>query len=400
MYRKAKGTGMAQTYAVIGANYGDEGKGLLVDYLTRTKGADIVVRHNGGAQAGHTVVLPDGQRHVFKHYGAGSFAGAATYLSRFFISNPILFREEGAQLANQFGLAPQVFVDANSLVTTPWDMMLNQAIERYRARTTGKRHGSVGVGINETVHRSQHEQHHIYSLQAADLHNLTLSTVFDKCRAISQRWVRRRLRELDMSASDPEVKEALEFSKNENILYAFLNDVQTFINYTTLVYNPGQALAGKCVVFEGAQGLALDQTLGEFPHVTRSNTGIRNVLTICEAAKLPLPHVVYVTRSYLTRHGAGRLPGESAQYVAADKTNMPHDWQGSLRFAPLDVQDMKSRIAADTSGRHLDSISLAVTHTDQLLGLVPPAKEIAGVADMTLGYESYGETYRDVIYYG
>ena len=59
--------------AIIGANYGDEGKGLATDYLT---GPDsLVVRFNGGAQAGHTVCTPSGQRHVFSHIGAGSFRG-------------------------------------------------------------------------------------------------------------------------------------------------------------------------------------------------------------------------------------------------------------------------------------------------------------------------------------
>jgi len=81
---------MNEANVVIGANYGDEGKGAAVDRLATEAGAQcLVVRFNGGAQAGHTVETPDGRRHVFSHFGAGSFAGARTFLSRFFVSNPI-----------------------------------------------------------------------------------------------------------------------------------------------------------------------------------------------------------------------------------------------------------------------------------------------------------------------
>ena len=73
---------------VIGANFGDEGKGLITDFETRRQDAQLVARFNGGAQAGHTVVTDAGQRHVFGHISAGTFAGASTYLASTFIVNP------------------------------------------------------------------------------------------------------------------------------------------------------------------------------------------------------------------------------------------------------------------------------------------------------------------------
>src|SRR4051812_30640034 len=94
--------------AVIGANYGDEGKGLVTDYLAEEGEGAVVVRFNGGAQAGHTVVTPEGKRHVFHHFGSGTFRKARTHLSRFFISNPALFRPEFEALADQ---EPVVSVD-------------------------------------------------------------------------------------------------------------------------------------------------------------------------------------------------------------------------------------------------------------------------------------------------
>ena len=85
---------------VIGAQFGDEGKGQAVAGEAAAAGGDgIVVRYNGGAQAGHTVVTPDGRRHVFSHVGSGAFSGAATFLSRWFVSHPMLFLKEQAALA-------------------------------------------------------------------------------------------------------------------------------------------------------------------------------------------------------------------------------------------------------------------------------------------------------------
>src|ERR1700730_14751416 len=83
---------------VIGANFGDEGKGLAVDALAARMTRPIVIRFNGGAQAGHTVTTPDGRRHVFSHVGAGAFLDAPTFLSRFFVVQPGVFAREAAEL--------------------------------------------------------------------------------------------------------------------------------------------------------------------------------------------------------------------------------------------------------------------------------------------------------------
>jgi hypothetical protein len=109
---------------VIGANFGDEGKGLAVDALAARAGPSrhaglsrhsdaAVIRFNGGAQAGHTVVTEDGRRHVFSHVGAGAFAGAVTFLSRFFVVQPAIFAREAAELA-ETGLTPRVYIDPDA----------------------------------------------------------------------------------------------------------------------------------------------------------------------------------------------------------------------------------------------------------------------------------------------
>lgn len=147
---------MANIKIVCGANFGDEGKGLMTDYFCHqatSKGENcIVVMSNGGAQRGHTVVTPDGIKHIFKHFGAGTFAGAATYCPEEFIINPMTFRKEYDEL----GYLPRTYIHRNCKWTTPYDMFINQIVEETR---DNKRHGSCGMGIWETICRYERNPH-------------------------------------------------------------------------------------------------------------------------------------------------------------------------------------------------------------------------------------------------
>ena len=133
---------------VSGANWGDEGKGLMTDYFSQ-KPNSIVVCSNGGSQRGHTVVTPDGIRHVFHHFGSGTFNGAATYLPKEFITNPLIFAQEYKELISK-KIIPNIYVHGDCMVSTPYDMMANQVIEESRGK---QKHGSCGFGIFETIKR-------------------------------------------------------------------------------------------------------------------------------------------------------------------------------------------------------------------------------------------------------
>ena len=90
---------MRKAYAVIGSNWGDEGKGNVTDILCSKEPLKTInVRINGGAQASHTVVTQDGKRHAFSHFGSGTFAGAPTYLSKEFIVNLFSFDIERCKI--------------------------------------------------------------------------------------------------------------------------------------------------------------------------------------------------------------------------------------------------------------------------------------------------------------
>lgn len=342
-----------KAWAVIGANYGDESKGKHVDYLCAKHGVDLVVRFNGGAQAGHTVVTPDGRRHVFHHFGSGTFLGVPTYLSRFFVCNPILFNREFDELRPKLSVDPVVYVDPTCLVTTPWDMVINQEVERMRGE---KRHGSCGVGFNETIERSKQE---CFELRVVDLHNHDFRNA--TIARIIKEWLPWRIAELGLNKD--KLKSYLDDA--DYIYSAWCLDAGMFMGRTMAVPPPNKSNRPQSVVFEGAQGLLLDQNYTEgFPHLTRSNTGMANVATLTKEWGVDEMEALYCTRTYLTRHGAGPLPGEVGTFHN-DDTNVPHEFQGTLRYAPLDVASLIKRCAEDSS-LHRVLMYLAVSHTDQL----------------------------------
>lgn len=344
---------------VIGAAFGDEGKGLMTHYLASRYGGDaIVVRFNGGAQAGHTVVTNNNQRHVFSHVGSGTFAGAATFLSRYFVCNPILFLEEIDQL-HQLGLRPTICIDPCSLITTPYDMMINQIAEEYRNHL---KHGSCGVGFSETIERNLFEK---YSFAVGDLNDN--AKIVDTLHLIRKEWMPKRLNCLGINSISPQWQEYIE---SDDIFYLFLDQISSFAKLIT-ISSINLLNSSHKIIFEGAQGLMLDQDYGWFPHVTRSHTGLKNIISLLEYKQNIHLNVIYVTRSYLTRHGAGPLPHELPRLPydnVVDNTNVTNDHQGPLRYAwfnlPLVKQFIQTDIDSAHNAIHLNP-QLAVTCLDQ-----------------------------------
>ncbi len=327
--------------AVIGANYGDEGKGLMTDYHVATSGKDgIVVRFNGGAQAGHTVTTPDGARHVFSHIGSGALAGAATYLSRHFVCNPALFFKETASLeADGLAALPPVIVDDRAPVSTLYDILINQVVERHRGNA---RHGSCGMGIGETIERGLDPE---FALCAGDLRR-GAGYLLHRLKAIRDHYLPRRLAALGVPTLAPAESAWL---ASDAAMQHFAHAALRFCRATSSA-RPDVLAEYAQVVFEGAQGLLLDQARGAFPYVTRSHTGIRNALEVAAQAGIGALDVSYVSRAYLTRHGAGpltrELPGQPYPGIR-DDTNIPNEFQGALRFAHLDLHLLERTIRAD-----------------------------------------------------
>src|SRR5919106_5585890 len=104
---------MKTAIITVGLGFGDEGKGATVDFLCRRHQADLVVRYSGGSQAGHNVELPDGRRHTFGQFGAGTLAGVPTYLGPRMIISPATLVPEAEHLRSLGVEQPLAMISAH-----------------------------------------------------------------------------------------------------------------------------------------------------------------------------------------------------------------------------------------------------------------------------------------------
>ena len=139
---------------VVNLGFGDSGKGTIVDYLVRRERAELVVRYNGGAQAGHNVVTADGRHHTFAQFGAGTFAeGCRTHLTETVVVHPsaLVVEERYLQRAGISDAWERITIAPDALVTTPF----HQSLGRLREQARDKPHGTCGVGVGETMRASE-----------------------------------------------------------------------------------------------------------------------------------------------------------------------------------------------------------------------------------------------------
>lgn len=344
---------MKVVHAVIGAAYGDEGKGLITDYLARNVKNPLVVRYNGGSQAGHTVTTPNGLRHVFSHFGSGSFVGAPTFLAENFIVNPLTFRKE-LQVLAKLNIKPGIYVHGDCRVTTPWDMLNNQMYDHHLIESDpAARHGSCGVGIFETFLRDQTHKLSVMQLITTDARMASM------LRHIRDEYCLPRLLER-VPMSHLEKSPLWKLYQSEEVLNDFISAFKQII-VNANVENSYQFLDIYSPIFEGAQGLMLDQDNKEnFPHVTPSKTGLSGIAPIVREVFSEIDYEFtahYVTRAYTTRHGNGPLPHEMelTGYNIVDNTNVHNMYQGSMRFAAFDQDKFQDNIWVD-----MNSVGLQV----------------------------------------
>jgi adenylosuccinate synthase len=343
-----------RAFVIVDLGFGDAGKGLLTDWLVRRTGAKVVVRYNGGAQAGHNVVTPDGRHHTFSQFGSGSFVpGVRTFLSRDVVVHPTaLLREEAAlRTAGVTDAWERLRISAEAVVVTPYHQALNRLRETARGAA---RHGSCGAGVGEAV-----------------AHDRMRAGEAIRVRDLADRaGLRRKLRRIrDYAWSEAGALDADVRSSAEGELFHHPEVQQEWMDRACSVaglaaderaWVPGDD--GATVVFEGAQGVLLDEWHGFHPHTTWS------ACTSAQALRLLSEHTpgaevrtIGVLRAYAVRHGAGPLPTEADLPGTPPEHNTFNAWQGGVRRGWFD--GVLARYAVDADGA-IDTV--AVTHLDWL----------------------------------
>ncbi|PBC39198.1 adenylosuccinate synthetase [Rhodococcus sp. ACS1] len=327
---------------VVDLGFGDAGKGATVDWLC-SPNADLdvaaVVRFNGGAQAAHNVVV-DGRHHTFSQFGSGTFSAVPTVLSRHVLVEPIALAAEARALAGLGVPNPLqlLHIDAHALLTTPIHVAANRAREDARG---DDRHGSCGKGIGETA---------AYALDHPDA-----PTIGDCHRPAVLRAKLAAMEEHYRDLLSPSIHRSPDLDDMVTMYSEFAAAVRiTDDGDLAALANSGR------VVFEGAQGVLLDEWRGFHPHTTWSTVEPTNAHAL-SAEHGHDSHVLGVTRTYTTRHGAGPMPTENPTLgaVLPEQHNDTGSYQGTFRIGDLD--EVLLRYATDVCGG-VDS--LAVTHLD------------------------------------
>ncbi|MDB5328385.1 MAG: adenylosuccinate synthase [Phycisphaerales bacterium] len=364
---------MSRRRAVLVADlaFGDCGKGTIVDFLTGSNEADLIVRYNGGPQAGHNIVRPDGRHHTFSQFGSGLFhPSTRSLLAEPVLIDPYAFFNEAAHLA-AIGIPDAVgrtIIDARCRVITPPQQVANRIRERSRGSAA---HGTCGMGVGETV---------ADSITRPDL-VLHADELADRSR------VRQKLADL-LARKRADVATLIDHAtaderrvlEDDGWIDVAVDLYETFARQATILPPEDiyETVAGaRSSIFEGAQGVLLDEHYGFHPHTTWADTTFTaaNALLAAAGGCDQLTRLG-VMRTYATRHGAGPFVTESSRLTRdlAEPHNSSSGPQGQFRCGVLDLTALRYAVAALGDG-----VELAVTHLDRLPDL--PAIACDGYQD-------------------
>lgn len=338
--------------AVIGANYGDEGKGLMTDYfchqaLKANKNAKCLnVLTNGGSQRGHTVRFLN-YTHIFHHFGSGTFANADTYIPATFVSNPLIFVDEYKLLNKNTRFTPKPWINNNCLVSTPFDMIYNILF-----MTEQGLNNSCGYGIYETKRRN--------------------GARFIRYACMTDNEIEKDLLDIrDVYYKQKIEKNNIHLSENwknayysDNLIHNFIHDFRSMQHICTPVCDQDYLFDQyDTIIFENGQGLLLDKDYDP-EYGTSSNTGLKAVFDVIGNRNDLDIEACYVSRTYLTRHGDGKFD-EEIDFGFIDKTNVYNPFQGDLRYANINYEALYERIKKDSSPYKVKT-TIALTHADEI----------------------------------
>lgn len=275
---------------LLGLQWGDEGKGKIVDVLTPKY--DIIARFQGGPNAGHTLEF-EGVKHVLHTIPSGIFReGVVNLIGNGVVIDPVIFREELRKLEPfNIDLKPRLIISKKAHLILPTHRLLDAASEAAKGKN---KIGSTLKGIGPTY------------MDKTGRNGLRVGDIFsprfeEKYKALVQKHVDILAHyegfEYDLSELEPDWMAALDSIRNLTAV-----DSEQYIN--------DAMKAGKKILAEGAQGTMLDIDFGTYPFVTSSNTVTAGTCTGLGVAPTRIGNVIGIFKAYCTRVGSGPFPTE------------------------------------------------------------------------------------------
>jgi adenylosuccinate synthase len=357
-------------FIVTGLGFGDEGKGAVVDHLAHEHNARATVFVNGGAQRAHNVVSKihgmgnPPAHHTFSQFGSGTFAGAETWHSKHSLIDPHAFFLECDELSKHVPLPwKRVMVQRGAKVVTPFHIYANKLREIARG---ADRHGSCGMGIGETVWAEQQG----IVLRVEDLAVRDSRVLYGRLREIQafyERVMHDTVRFIKGGEFLPEWRKLI----SDDVVQESVEIYRTFARVIP-VFGEMYFEQDQTYIFEGSQGVLLDEFNGFHPHTTWSTTTGENAQKLLAEMgyagyREPVKHIG-VMRSYMTRHGQGPFVTENFAMNDdprfAEAHNGLGEWQGAWRRGWTDLAAIEYALRATGDPQ----IELAVTHLDRVQG--------------------------------
>jgi len=354
---------LESAHIILGLGFGDEGKGLATDYFCRKENADLIVRYNGGSQAAHNVVTPEGRHFTFSQIGSGSFLPKVkTLVSRFMFLDPITLEQEANLFDFKLGgnILARHFIDARVPIITPYHVAINRIIEYLRGSS---RHGSCGKGIGELgkdIAENRDILHAASLLESRDSLESIIASIQENKQSTFE-----SLSELPDGILELERKVLLDINSPAEIA-DYYKSIVTHFNIID-EFESAELIRSSNVVFEGAQGILLDENYGFHPYTTWSTTTQKNALSLLKESNHPScsePEVTGIIRTFLTRHGAGPFPTETTDFnVPKTEHNANNQWQEDFRIGYQDGVLLKYAVEIAKLTGKFDNIFL--THCDR-----------------------------------
>lgn len=274
---------------ILGLQWGDEGKGKIVDYFAPNY--DVVARFQGGPNAGHTLYV-EGQKMVLHQIPSGIFhQDKINIIGGGVVLDPVILKKECDKVA-AFGIdvRKNLFISERTNIIVPSHRAIDKASELSKGESKiGSTLKGIGPAYMDKTGRN--------AIRVGDLLDKDFTTNYIKLRLKHQKILDSFHFNEDFSAWEEEFFEAVEFIKTLNIVNG-----EYFIN--------NKISEGKKVLAEGAQGSMLDIDFGTFPFVTSSSTISAGVCTGLGVSPKQINEVLGVTKAYCTRVGSGPFPTE------------------------------------------------------------------------------------------
>ncbi|MFJ9637190.1 adenylosuccinate synthase [Streptomyces sp. NPDC101178] len=275
---------------LLGAQWGDEGKGKATDLLGGS--VDYVVRYQGGNNAGHTVVVGD-QKYALHLLPSGILSpGCTPVIGNGVVVDPAVLLSELSGLNERGVDTSKLLISGNAHLITPYNVTLDKVTERF----LGKRKiGTTGRGIGPTYA----DKINRVGIRVQDLYD----------ESILEQKVEAALEQKNQLLAKVFNRRAIEAGKVVEDMLQYAEQIKPFVADTTLILNDAID-EGKVVLFEGGQGTLLDVDHGTYPFVTSSNPTAGGACTGAGVGPTKISRVIGILKAYTTRVGAGPFPTE------------------------------------------------------------------------------------------